>query len=125
MFLSKKTAIVPLLLLLALTGSVEAQQTRYWQQELDYQIDVTLDDRQHSLDGNLHLKYTNHSPDTLRFIWFHVWPNAYKNDRTAFTDQQLENGSTRFYFSDEEERGYLNRLNFQVDGITAAALAEE
>lgn len=119
MFLSKKTAIVPFLLLLFLAGSVEAQQTRYWQQELDYQIDVTLDDRQHSLDGTLHLKYTNHSSDTLRFIWFHVWPNAYKNDRTAFTDQQLENGSTRFYFSDEEERGYLNRLNFQVDDVTA------
>ena len=24
------------------------------------------------------IDYVNHSPDTLRFIWFHLWPNAYK-----------------------------------------------
>lgn len=96
----------------------QARQS-YWQQELRYSIDVTLNDQLHSLDGFMNLEYRNQSPDTLHYIWFHVWPNAYKNDRTAFSDQLLENGRTDFYFSDEEERGYMNRLLFRVDGVTA------
>lgn len=96
-----------------------AAQLPYWQQELDYRLDVKLDDRLHSLDGFLRLRYKNNSPDTLRFIWFHVWPNAYKHDQTAFSDQLLENGDTRFYFSKKEDRGYINRLDFRVNDTTA------
>jgi hypothetical protein len=67
----------------------------------------------------MNLEYTNHSPDTLAFIWFHVWPNAYRNDRTPYSEQLLENGDTRFYFSSKEDKGYLNRLNFRVNGVMA------
>ncbi|HNP53451.1 MAG TPA: M1 family metallopeptidase, partial [Ferruginibacter sp.] len=45
----------------------------------------------------------------------HLWPNAYKNDRTAFSDQLLENGNTKFYFSGEDKKGYINRLDFKAD----------
>jgi hypothetical protein len=96
----------------------EAQNT-YWQQTADFNISVTLNDKEHSLTGFEKITYTNNSPDTLHFIWFHLWPNAYKNDKTAFTDQQLENGSTRFYFSSAEEKGYINKLDFKVDNQTA------
>ncbi len=72
-----------------------------------------------TLDGYEKLIYSNNSPDTLRFIWFHLWPNAYKNDRTAFSDQLLENGNTNFYFATKEQRGYINRLDFKADGATA------
>ncbi|MCX6317757.1 MAG: M1 family metallopeptidase [Bacteroidetes bacterium] len=96
-------------------GSASAQ---YWQQEVNYRIDVALNDTAHSLTGFEKIDYTNNSPDTLRFIWFHLWPNAYKNDKTAFTDQQLENGSTAFYFSNKEEKGYINRLDFKVNNKT-------
>lgn len=47
----------------------------------------------------------------------HVWPNAYKNDRTAFSDQFLDIGRTDFYFSKPEDHGYINKLNFKVNGI--------
>ncbi len=66
------------------------------------------------------LEYVNHSPDTISFIWFHVWPNAYRNDRTLYSDQLIENGDTRFYFSSKEQKGYLNRLDFRVNGILAS-----
>src|SRR3982751_3513332 len=85
---------------------------QYWQQETDYTIDVSLDDTSRTLNGFEKIIYINNSPDTLRFIWFHLWPNAYKNDRTAFSDQLLENGNTSFYFSSVNERGYINRLDF-------------
>jgi hypothetical protein len=111
-------------LLLSLITSVvifsdlNAQQP-YWQQELQYQIDVKLDDTAHTLDGFMKLQYTNHSPDSLSFIWFHLWPNAYKTDRTAFSDQLLENGRTDFYFSNADQRGYINRLDFRINDTAA------
>jgi len=99
--------------------TIVSSQRPYWQQEVNYRIDVTLNDKEHSLNGFAKIDYSNNSPDTLKFIWFHCWPNAYKNDKTAFTDQQLENGSTRFYFSSKEEKGYINQLDFKVNGSTA------
>ena len=94
-------------------------QTNYFQQNVNYTIDVTLNDVEHTLDGFEIIHYTNNSPDTLNFIWFHLWPNAYKNDRTAFSEQLLQLGRTDFYFSDEDQHGYINRLDFKVDGVTA------
>lgn len=94
-------------------------QLPYWQQQVNNKIDVTLNDKEHTLDGFIKMQYFNNSPDTLFYIWFHVWQNAYKNDRTAFTDQQLENGSTAFYFSNNDKRGYINRLDFKVNGSPA------
>ncbi len=109
-----------LFLLLAALGTQPTVFSQYWQQQVKYTIDVTLNDKDHSLDGFETIEYINNSPDTLRFIWFHLWPNAYKNDKTAFSDQLLENGNTKFYFSDKEEKGYINRLDFKVNSVTAA-----
>jgi hypothetical protein len=103
------------LLLLSITG---ISQTAYWQQEVNYSIDVSLNDHDHTLNGFEKIIYTNHSPDTLHFIWFHCWPNAYKNDRTAYSDQDLENGNTAFYFSTKEDKGYINRLDFRVNNAS-------
>jgi len=94
-------------------------QIGYWQQQVNHTIDVSLNDKEHTLDGFEKIEYVNNSPDTLRFIWFHLWPNAYKNDKTAFSDQLLENGNTNFYFSNSEQKGYINRLDFKINGITA------
>jgi hypothetical protein len=105
--------------LLAAQCSWFAASSQYWQQQVNYTIDVSLNDKEHTLDGFERIEYINHSPDTLHFIWFHLWPNAYKNDKTAFSDQLLVNGNTRFYFSDKEDRGYINRLDFKVNNITA------
>ena len=94
-------------------------QRTYFQQQANYTIDVTLNGLEKTLDGFEIIDYTNNSPDTLHYIWFHLWPNAYKNDKTAFSEQLLQLGRTDFYFSDEAKRGYINRLDFKVDGITA------
>ena len=91
------------------------QPAGYWQQQVDVQIKVLLNDQANSLTGEIKMQYQNNSPDTLRFIWIHLWPNAYKNDRTAFSEQLLQNGRTDFYFSNEIQKGYINRLNFKVD----------
>ncbi len=111
--------LVTLLFLLAFTATSHAQNNTYWQQQVNYRIDVSLNDTAHTLDGFVKMEYTNNAPDTLSFIWFHVWPNAFKNDKTAFSEQLLLNGRTDFYFSKKDERGYINRLDFKVNNSTA------
>ncbi|HSF44526.1 MAG TPA: M1 family metallopeptidase, partial [Chitinophagaceae bacterium] len=103
-----------LLVLICLSARFLQAQT-YWQQKVDYKMSVTLNPNDNTLDGFARIKYSNNSPDTLHFIWFHVWQNAYRNDRTAFSDQLLENSNTDFYFADKESRGYMNRLDFRID----------
>ena len=94
-------------------------QHPYWQQEVNNTINVSLNDTEHTLDGFIKIQYINNSPDTLRFIWFHLWPNAYKTDRTAFSEQLLQNGRTDFYFSEKEQKGYINHLDFRINGTEA------
>ncbi len=96
-----------------------AQKRNYWQQQVNYTIEVQLNDKQHSLDAFEKLEYINNSPDTLRFIWFHLWPNAYKNDKTAFSEQMLRLGRTEFYFAADSNKGYINQLAFKVEGNAA------
>jgi len=91
-------------------------QKPYFQQYCEYDIDVTLDDSLHTLSAYEKLTYTNNSPDELDFIWFHIWPNAYKNNETAFSKQKFDNGSTRFYFANDDDRGYIDSLDFKIGG---------
>ncbi len=99
-----------------LSISILIAQKPYFQQHVAYDIDVTLDDSLHTLTGYEKLTYTNNSPDELTFIWFHLWPNAYKNNETAYAIQKFEQGSAKFHFADEEERGFIDSLNFKVNG---------
>ncbi len=91
-------------------------QEKYWQQEVNSQIEVELFDQTHLLKGNIKIEYINNSPDDLDTLYFHLWPNAYRNRSTAFAEQQLQNGSTDFYFAADEDLGYIDSLNFQSGG---------
>ncbi len=88
-----------------------------WQQRVDTRIDVTLDDNSHMLRAYEEITYTNNSPDTLRYIYMHLWPNAYKNDHTPFERQQETNRSRTFYYSKASDKGYIDSLQFTVDGV--------
>jgi hypothetical protein len=103
--------------LLLLFASLHIQAQNYFQQEVNYTIDVSLDDVNHTLDGQIEMEYHNNSPNELHFIWIHLWPNAYKNKQTAMSQQNLENGDTDFYYADEKDRGHIDNLNFTVDGV--------
>lgn len=90
-----------------------------WQQHVNTKIDVRLDDKTHFLHAFEEMVYTNSSPDTLRYIYIHLWPNAYKNDRTPFAQQMDRNRNTAFYYSKKADRGYIDSLQFMVDGQSA------
>ena len=52
-------------------------QENYFQQEVNYKINVTLNDVSHSLKAFEQIEYVNNSTTPLTFIYFHLWPNAY------------------------------------------------
>ena len=52
---------------------------KYWQNHADYDIKASLDTTSKTLTGSLKLRYTNNSPDTLRFIWLQMEQNAFKD----------------------------------------------
>ncbi len=109
-----KTALFSLFCILSFVGT--AQENEYFQQDVDYLIKVSLDDSLHTLDGSLELKYKNNSPQTLSFIYFHIWPNAYSTSRSAMSEQHLYDGDYAFYFSDSTEKGNISKLDFQSEG---------
>ena len=94
MIMQKKLLLFFFAINIFLLGSSQSQN--YFQQQVNYTIDVSLNDGDNTLQGFEKIQYINNSPDTLQFIWFHLWPNAYKNDRTAFSEQLLRNNSTAF-----------------------------
>ncbi len=52
----------------------------YWQQEVNYQIDVTLEPETRLVKGKEHVAYVNHSPDPLDYIWVYLEQNILRAD---------------------------------------------
>jgi hypothetical protein len=44
----------------------------YWQQRVDYAIKATLDTAGKRISGSVVIRYTNNSPDTLRYVWLQL-----------------------------------------------------
>ena len=88
----------------------------YWQQEVNYKIDVRLNDIDHTLSAFESFEYINHSPDKLDKIYIHIWPNAYRNGNTALAKQQYKEGKTTLKFGDDNDKGFIDSLDFKVNG---------
>ena len=54
-----------------------APGAEYWQQRVDYLIDVELDDQEQHIRGSETVTYTNNSPDTLPYLWMQLDPNIF------------------------------------------------
>ncbi len=106
-------------LILFMAGTTSFVAQNYWQQECNYEIEVTLDDLNHALNAYLKLEYTNNSPDELEFIYFHLWPNAYSSRATAFAKQEIENGLVDFHRALPSELGSIGNYEFTVNGTAA------
>lgn len=94
--------------------NVSAQKD-YFQQDVDYVIEASLDEKSHMISGHVLIRYQNNSPESLDKIFFHLWPNAYSSKSTAFAKQALEMGMTDFHFSSADERGGIDSLDFKID----------
>jgi hypothetical protein len=50
----------------------------YWQNHSDYKMKVKIDPKKKTLTGSAQIKYYNESPDSLRDIVIHTYPDYYK-----------------------------------------------
>src|SRR5690554_6005929 len=71
-----------LLLLITASTTVFAQDNHpnpgYWQQHVDYKMEVTMDVDNFQYSGTQELVYTNNSPDTLNRVFYHLYFNAFQ-----------------------------------------------
>ena len=125
--------------LLALSfGSVLAQNKGYWQQHVDYKMDVTMNVKNYQYKGNQELVYTNNSQDTLKKVFYHLYNNAFQPgsemDSRIQTikdpDERMVNTTkvdgknvkeSRIKTLKTNEIGYLRISNFKQDGVNATA----
>lgn len=89
----------------------------YWQQEVDYNIDATLDEDNQRLSATELITYRNNSPDTLTYLWFQLDQNRFRSDSMAAMSGTF-NGSSPDADSNDPARislGQLRSLQYQED----------
>ena len=52
----------------------------YWQQDVHYKIDAYIDEETDIINAEQTLVYWNNSPDTLKYVYFHLYQNAFQPD---------------------------------------------
>jgi len=115
-FTSKKNRRFVIYIALFFNVTFLFSQQGYFQQRVDYKIDVVLHDENSTLSAFEEIRYVNNSAQPLDYIYFHLWPNAYKNNSTALARQLLWQGKTTLFYSTPEERGFIDSLDFKVNG---------
>ncbi|MFV0142802.1 MULTISPECIES: M1 family metallopeptidase [Empedobacter] len=78
-----------LLICLCLVQLAFAQRKGYWQQKVDYKIDVDMKEKSYQYDGKMQLKYTNNSGQSLNKVYFHLYFNAFQPG--SMMDNRLQN----------------------------------
>ncbi|HAA16784.1 MAG TPA: aminopeptidase [Cytophagales bacterium] len=66
----------------------------YWQQQVDYDIDITLDDEKQTITGSETIHYVNNSPDPLEYIWIQLDQNVRSKESDSYkigTSRMREN----------------------------------
>jgi hypothetical protein len=107
-----------LILMGTLICALTSFSQKYWQQTTNYKLNVSLNDVNHELTAFEEIDYINNSPDTLKSLYFHLWPNAYRNKKTALAKQLMREklGSNNTALDNPEFNGYIDSLDFKVNG---------
>ena len=118
-------------------NSAFAQSAPYWQQHADYKMEVAMDVKNYQYKGKQELVYTNNSPDTLKKVFYHLFPNAFQpgsemDARLHFIKDPDGRMVTKIKGADGKETkqsrietlkpneiGFLKITNLKQDGVTA------
>ena len=118
-------------------NSAFAQNAPYWQQHADYKMEVSMDVKNYQYKGKQELVYTNNSADTLRKVFYHLFPNAFQPGSEMDArlhsikdpDGRMVNKvkgadgkdvkQSRIETLKTNEIGFLKITNFKQDGTTA------
>ena len=93
----------------------------YWQQHVDYKMDINMDVSDFTFNGKQELVYTNNSPDTINKVYYHLFFNAFQpgsqmdiRSRTI-RDPDRRVGS-RIFELEEKDYGILDVISLKQDG---------
>lgn len=101
--------------------SMAQPEPGYWQQEVQYVMDIDFDVENHQFKGKQTLEYTNNSPDTLHTVFYHLYFNAFqpfsmmdeRSRNIADPDRRVKD---RIYNLKNEEIGYHKVALLLQDG---------
>ena len=112
-------------------GNSIAQNSTYWQQHVDYKMDVVMNVKNYQYKGKQELVYTNNSQDTLKKVYYHLFNNAFQpGSEMDARLQTIKDPDARMVNKAKESRiktlkpneiGFLNVSNFKQDGAVAIA----
>ena len=110
-----------LLILLAFCSLTYSQN--YWQQSVNYKMEVDIDVKTFKYSGRQDLLYTNNSPDSLKKVFYHLYFNAFQpGSEMSVRVKTGKDKNTRFDIDIDslrpDEIGYLKVLNLKQDGVT-------
>ena len=102
----------------------------YWQQEVDYVMDVRMDVKSFRYSGTQELTYTNHSPDTLNQVFYHLYFNAFQpgsemDVRSRTIKDPDSRVGDRISKLSPSEIGFLHVSDLEQDGRGVAYEEEE
>ena len=60
------------------TGKVVSVNPYYWQQHVDYKMEIDMDVNTYQYKGKQQIIYTNNSPDVLNRVFYHLYFNAFQ-----------------------------------------------
>src|SRR5213075_520323 len=85
--------------------------TGYWQQDVHYTIKAEINDSTDIIDGSEQLTYYNNSPDTLTYVCFHLYQNAFQPG--SYLDNLEKNNGVNVRYSRYEK----DKLGTVVDYV--------
>jgi hypothetical protein len=93
---------------------------QYWQQQVDYKIDATLDVARNEIRATETIHYHNNSPDRLTYIWLHVEQNICSpgSPTSKLNQPPLVFQGTAFDFSCKGFVGGFTLSHVQAQGRT-------
>lgn len=108
-------------LLLVLIAHTALQGQNYWQQAVDYTMEVDMDVENYQYKGTQSLIYTNNSPDVLHKVFYHLYFNAFRpGSEMAVRAKTGKDKNYRIKVDidalDPEDFGMLKVFNLKQDG---------
>ncbi len=109
------------LLTLAILSSLSVTRAQYWQQKVDYIMEVTLDSETARYNGTQKLIYTNNSPETHHKVFYHLYYNAFQpGSEMAVRLKNAADKNRRFKVDIDsltiEQQGFLRVKNLTQNG---------
>jgi hypothetical protein len=92
---------------------------KYWQQKADYDIDVTLDEKNLSVIGSETVTYTNNAPESLTYLWLQLDENQHdpSNEVNYFDENKLGEPLTLNALRSVETAKNLAGLGDKIDAV--------